>query len=149
MKPAYKACLTTGSILVLLVALLHVYIAFAGGQLYIYFGAGEEFYRLDESGSIIPMASTIVLSIIFFLFAIYGLSGAEIIRRLPFLKIGLWTIGIIFFLRGLYCFYELYQLLEVNDPILWRFFSFSIYSLVTGGFYLIGILKLTRYERIL
>lgn len=147
MRPNFKILLLSGSVLILLVAITHVYIALVGGELYIFFGAGEEMYTLDESGSYQPMISTFVLALIFSILGLYGLSGAKIFPRLPFQRIVLFGISIVFLLRGIYVFYEIYAVLHTHNSELIRFIFFSIYALITGILYLSGTLKLRKHEK--
>lgn len=86
------------------IAALHMIIILAGGPAYRYFGAGEDLTRLAESGSPIPALLTACIAFVFAGFAAYGLSGAGVLGRLPFLRAGLLAIASIYLLRGLSVF---------------------------------------------
>jgi hypothetical protein len=62
-----------------------------------YFGAPEE---LIANASLLIVAG-IGASLVFFIFGVFALSGAGLIRQLPFLKLGLLGIGVIYTIRGL------------------------------------------------
>lgn len=85
----------------LAIALLHIVIVVGGPEWYRFFGAGETMAQLAEAGSWQPAVFTLLISLVFFIWAIYTLSGAGIIRRLPFLRLALVAITIIYLLRGL------------------------------------------------
>lgn len=95
----------TGSFVV---ALLHVIIAFVGGDWYRFFGAGEEMAVADEQGQWWPMFITLGLAFIFFVWGLYALSGAGRFQRLPLLRLGLLAITTIYLLRGLGIFAPLF-----------------------------------------
>ena len=135
-----KKILSAGSIMSFGVALLHLVIIFIGADAYRYFGAGEEMALLAESGSLQPALVTFVITIFFSLFGLYGLSGANIILRLPFLKWVLLAIGSIYALRGLAVIGELIVIFE-NPVYPLRMIIFSLVSLIAGIFYLAGVKK--------
>jgi hypothetical protein len=111
-----------------------------GSSAYRYFGAGEDMAIMDESGSLTPALITGLITIVFCLFGLYGLSAANKFRRLPFLKIVLIVIAAIFILRGLGLFGDLYmmQATSTHPP---QMIYFSIVALITGAFYAIGTAK--------
>lgn len=65
-------------------------------------------YRIDgimetlalRYGAAIPYLLTVAIAFIFAVFGLYGLSGAGIIRRLPLLETGIYTIATLFLLRA-------------------------------------------------
>lgn len=137
----HKKALLIGSQLIQLVAVVHVVIAVVGGDLYIFFGAGEEFAEMDNNGSLKPMMITFGLSVLFFQLGFYGLSGAGYLKKLPFVKVVLYLIALVFTARGLLFFYEVYLLYTgAIYPI--RFPIFSFYSLATGACFWFGVLNL-------
>ena len=141
MTTCINKTLFTGAVAILIVAIVHFYLTIAGGDLYVFFGAGEEFAEMDKAGSLKPMITTFIIAIIFTILAMYGFSGAGIIGRIPFLKWGLYSIAIIFIARGLLFFYEAYVLLFLHPEYPVRFVFFSLYSLITGILYLFGTIK--------
>ena len=122
-----------------LVAVLHAVIIVVGAPGYRYFGAGEEMARLDEQGAAGPALVTAALTAVFALWAAYAFSAAGLVRRLPFLRTGLLTIGTIYTLRGLAVLPEAYWLVAGRTPpVLPRQLVFSVVSLAIGLAYLAG-----------
>ncbi len=62
----------------------------------LYFGAPETLMSQPVVLTIAGLAAALVLAV----FGLYGLSGAGLVPRLPWLRPGLLTIGVIFTLRG-------------------------------------------------
>jgi len=71
-----------------------------------------------------PLATTLVSSL-FFACALYALSGGRMIRKLPFLKLAIYTIASICIARGLlvipilYLYPHLRSLFEISAVIIW------------------------------
>ena len=130
--------LKLGGILSFAVALLHVIIIFVGASAYRYFGAGEDMATATESGSAFPALLTFVLVAVFAVWGFYGLSGAGVIRRLPLLKIALILIGVVYSLRGVAVFQQLFQIATSSAEVAPREIVFSLVSLIIGLAYLIG-----------
>lgn len=130
-----KYFLILSGLLCFLIFLLHLIIAIKGGEFYIYFGAGERFAQLSESGSLVPGIITSLLSLIFLVMCLYALSGAKLIRKLPFLRLMLVLFSAIFTLRGLVI---IPQAMQANFSLLNRFTIFSGVSLTIGLSYLAG-----------
>jgi len=130
--------LKLGGILSFTVALLHVIIIFVGASAYRYYGAGEDMATAAESGSAFPALLTFVLVAVFAIWGFYGLSGAGVIRRLPFLKIALLLIGAVYTLRGVAVFQQLFQIAASSAEVAPREIVFSLVSLIIGLAYLIG-----------
>lgn len=84
----------------LLTSVLHIAIIFGGPDWYRFFGAGEEMATLVEQGSIRPTISTLILAVIFFIWALYAWSGAGIFPRFPFIRTGLVLITAAYTIRG-------------------------------------------------
>jgi hypothetical protein len=114
-------------------------IIFVGGPAYRYFGVGEKMARLAEQGSQAPALITAGLTVVFCVWAAYAFSGAGLLRRLPLLRTGLITIGLIYTLRGLL----------LGPQMMWFFsgqraavpprqLGFSAAALLTGLAYLVG-----------
>lgn len=104
-----------------------------------YFGAGESLV----SKIWLLYISGFIVTLIFILFGFYALSGAGIIKRLPFLRTGLVIICALFTLRGLEIVMDVLIATgkihaRGNVPI--QFFAESIVSLVIGLLYLFGII---------
>lgn len=93
------------SLLTSAAAILHIAIIVGGPDWYRASGAGNELALMAESGSAYPAFLGSVLTLIFLGWAIYALSGAGIIIRLPLLKTALILITIVCVVRGLYGFF--------------------------------------------
>jgi putative oxidoreductase len=89
-----------GALLTGVASLLHVGIIFGGPDWYRFFGAGERMARLAARGSAYPTVVTAAIASILALWALYGLSGAGVIRRLPLLRLALVLIAVVYFARG-------------------------------------------------
>jgi hypothetical protein len=81
-------------------SLLHVAIIFGGPDWYRFFGAGERMARLSARGSAYPTLVTACIASVLGLWALYGLSGAGVIRRLPLLRLALALIACVYLARG-------------------------------------------------
>lgn len=107
-----------------------------GASWYRFFGAGEEMATLAEQGSLIPTIVTSFIAFILFVWSAYALSGAGIIRKLPFLRTALILITSIYLVRGIG------GLFLISNPgrntSEFMFWSSSI-CIVYGLFYLIGL----------
>ena len=90
-----------GAGLTALAALLHVAIIFGGPAWYRFFGAGARMAWLASQGSPYPTVITAGIAGVLGIWALYGLSGAGVVRRLPLLRPVLLLIGGVYFARGL------------------------------------------------
>ncbi|MFZ5636204.1 MAG: hypothetical protein ACOY82_06405 [Pseudomonadota bacterium] len=81
-------------------ALLHVGCIVFGATWYRFFGAGERMARMADAGDWRPAAITSVIVAVLGVWALYALSGAGAIGRLPLLRAGLCAITAIYLLRG-------------------------------------------------
>ena len=84
-----------------LAALLHIGVILGGPSWYRFFGAGEEMAQAAERGSAMPALVTAGIATMLLVWALYGLSGAGAIRRLPLLRTALMLIAAIYLLRAL------------------------------------------------
>jgi putative oxidoreductase len=92
--------LRRGALLTGVASLLHLCIIFGGPDWYRFFGAGERMARLSARGSAYPTVITAGIALILGLWALYGLSGAGVIRRLPLLRPALVLIACVYCARG-------------------------------------------------
>ena len=121
------------------IAVLHVVIIVMGAPAYRYFGAGERMARLDEQGSLVPAIVTAFLTLVFAVWAAYGLSGAGLLRRLPLMRTGLIVIGVLYTARGILLGPQAVWFLSgYRDAVPPRQLVFSAVSLLTGLAYLAG-----------
>ena len=93
--------LLSAGVLTGLAALLHVGIILGGPDWYRFFGAGERMARLAARGSVYPTVITAGIAAVLGVWTLYALSGAGLIRRLPFLRLGLALVGGVYLVRGL------------------------------------------------
>jgi hypothetical protein len=94
-------------------SLLHVGIILGGPDWYRFFGAGERMAWLAARGSPYPAVITAGIAIVLGIWALYAFSGAEVIRRLPFLRAVLVAIAAIYLARGIL---GIPLVLMVDDP---------------------------------
>lgn len=90
-----------GGLLTATASLLHLAIIAGGPDWYRFFGAGERMARLAARGSPYPAAITAGIAATLAVWALYALSGAGVIRRLPLLRPALLLIAAVFLGRGL------------------------------------------------
>lgn len=130
------------------VGVLHVAIVVVGPSAYRYFGAGEAMAAQAQRGSPVPGIVTGLIAAVFFLFGLYGFSGAGLIRRLPALDKVLAAIGAIFTLRGVLVFP---LAASVALHLRWKATPkdalFSLVSLLIGIGYLAGYLLRRAADR--
>ncbi|HST63161.1 MAG TPA: hypothetical protein VLK84_30910 [Longimicrobium sp.] len=105
--------LVLGGVLTGAVSLLHVGIIFGGPDWYRFFGAGERMAWLAARGSPYPAVVTAGIALVLGTWALYALSGAGVIRRLPFVRPALVAIAAIFLARGIL---GVPLVLVVDDP---------------------------------
>ena len=89
-----------GGLLTGAAALLHAGIILGGPDWYRFFGAGERMARLSARGSRYPILVTAGIAAILGIWALYALSGAGVIRRLPLLRLVLVLIAAVYLIRG-------------------------------------------------
>lgn len=93
--------LLSGGLLTGAASLLHLAIILGGPDWYRFFGAGEDMARLAARGSIYPTVVTAGIAAILGVWMLYALSGAGVIRRLPFLRLALPLIAAVYLARGI------------------------------------------------
>ena len=93
--------LLSGGVLTGAASLLHVGIILGGPDWYRFFGAGEQMARFAARGSLYPTVVTAGIAAVLAVWALYALSGAGVIRRLPLLRLALGVIAAIFLARGI------------------------------------------------
>lgn len=82
-------------------ALLHLGCVVFGAPWYRFLGAGEQMAQLDLAGHWYPKAITSVIVLVLSVWALYALSGAGVIRKLPFVRLALCVITGIYMLRAI------------------------------------------------
>lgn len=93
--------LLAGGLLTGLASLLHVAIILGGPDWYRFFGAGEHMARLAARGSVYPTVVTAGIAAVLGVWALYALSGAGVVRRLPFERVVLALVAGAYLTRGL------------------------------------------------
>ncbi len=119
-------------------ALAHLGCIVFGGDWYRFFGAGEQMALLAERGDPHPTIVTSVIVTVLLVWALYALSGAGVVRRLPLLRTALCVISAIFLLRGL-AFVAIMPIFPENSLTFW--FVSSTICLVIGLFYVTGTVQ--------
>ncbi len=100
LNSTYNSYLVAGAALSALAALLHIGCIVFGAPWYRFFGAGERMAQLAAAGSAFPAVVTACIATVLMVWAVYALSGAGVIARLPLLKPVLLVITGIYLLRG-------------------------------------------------
>ena len=88
------------------------------------------------------LISSLVVALLLVIFGLYGLSGAGVIRRLPLLRPGLFVIGLLYGLVGIYFPFQVLEMLGIlpsagSTPIFTLLVSFGAF--ITALAYLIGL----------
>jgi hypothetical protein len=122
--------LLTGGFLTGVASLLHVGIILGGPEWYRFFGAGEGMARLAARGSTYPAVVTAGIASVLGVWTLYALSGAGVIRRLPFLRAALWLIAAIYLARGVL---GIPLVLAVEDPYLQELRARTTFMVVSSA----------------
>ena len=134
-----------GGYINILIAIAHVVGLFFGDKMYDYTGVGENMRRNAEINPYLPTLITIFVAVFFFIFGLYGLSGAGVIhKKLPLLKFGIFSIAAIYMGRGL-----IGAIINIGfeSSFQWHHLLFSVCAAIIGLLYLLGGLKFVRKNR--
>lgn len=93
--------LKIGGLTNIMIAFVHIIGLFWAEKMFEVTGIGKEMDNLAQTHSSLPYLLTIFVSIVFFVFGLYGLSADNKFRKLPFLKLGIFSIAGIYIFRGL------------------------------------------------
>jgi len=93
--------LKLGGYINILIAIVHIIGLFWADKMFEVTGIGNDMRELASIHSSLPYLLTILVAIAFFIFGLYGLSAENRFRKLPFLKIGIFSIAGIYIFRGL------------------------------------------------
>jgi len=102
------------------------------------FGAGD----MLASNPTLLLISALLVALLLAIFGFYGLSGAGIIRRLPWLRLGLLVIGFLYFLVGIYFIPQMLAVLGIlpsTQPVPIYLLLITFGALVACLAYLIGL----------
>tara|TARA_R110000787_G_scaffold107749_1_gene215884 strand:- start:136 stop:546 length:411 start_codon:yes stop_codon:yes gene_type:complete len=102
--------ITAGS-LSAMAAILHLGCIYFGGPWYRFFGAGEQMAIMAERGSMQPTIITSAITLVLVVWSLYAFSAAGLIIQLPFVRIILVIISVIYLLRALAGFFF------INNPL--------------------------------
>ena len=119
------------------IAAIQIVFPVTGPRGHIYFGT-DAFLALESKSAVFPDLISWVLAIIFFIFGLYCLSGAELFRPLPYSSAVVWMIGGAYTLRGLVFFPLIFDLYPATEHFT-SLFTSSILSLVIGILILRGM----------
>lgn len=93
--------LKIGGYINIVIAFGHLIGLFWAEQMFERTGVTKEMAKLTQIHFSYPYLLTFFVAIIFFVFGIYGLSASGKIRKLPYLKLGVFTIALIYLFRGI------------------------------------------------
>ena len=135
--------LKIGGILNIIIAIAHIIGLLWAVQMFEKTGAGEGMRELAQIHYSLPYLLTVFVAIVFFVFGIYGLFANSRTRKLPFLKIGIFTIAFIYLFRAIG--EQSYNLLKgtttSSETIQ------SVVALVIGLLFLLGGLKKWKLKK--
>ncbi len=103
-----------------------------------YFGAGEALV----SNPTLLLVAGLVVTVLFAITGLYGLSGAGVIRRLPLLRTALIVITLVYIYRGILFIPQLLVTigtLPSPEPMPLQYLLSSLVALIIGLLYLVGL----------
>ena len=130
--------LKLGGYINIIIAIAHIVGLFWADKMFEVTGIGKEMTELVQTHSSVPYLLTIFVSIVFFIFGLYGLSADNKFRQLPFLKPIAFAIAGIYLLRGIG---ELIFNLGKQQTNQFLEISYSLIAVFIGLLFLIGGLK--------
>ncbi len=116
-------------------ALAHMSCIFLGPECYATQMAPPQIVESAKNGTLLAPLGTIFISSIFVVLGLYALSGAQFIRKLPLLNIGLYTIASLCIIRGVL---PLQLWLRHPEKVSDLVFYVGVVWLLTGFLYLFG-----------
>jgi hypothetical protein len=136
MQGSRNTFLLVGAALSALAALLHLGCILFGAPWYRFFGAGEQMARMAAAGHWYPTVLTSGIVVTLSVWALYALSGAGVIRRLPLVRLALCIIAGIYLLRAV-AFAPFHKYFPGNSAAFWLWSS--AICLVVGLVHLVGL----------
>ena len=130
--------LKLGGYINIIIAIGHIIGLFWADKMFEVTGIGKEMTELAQTHSSLPYLLTIFVAIVFFIFGLYGLSADNKFRKLPFVKPVIFTIAVIYLLRGIG---ELIFDLEKQQANQFLEITYSLIAVFIGLLFLIGGLK--------
>ena len=140
-----NAWLVAGAGLSFLAAAMHIAVIIGGADWYRTFGAGEALATMAEQGSLVPDVLTVFIAAVLFVWGLFALSGAGVIRQLPMLKPGLTVISAIYLIRGIAPFVAM-PFMPVFVSSFW--ILSSLVCTLYGVAYGVGTYKILRTQQI-
>ncbi|MFC2152024.1 hypothetical protein ACFLSE_05800 [Bacteroidota bacterium] len=132
--------LKIGGYINILIGLAHLIGLLWANTMFEVTGIGQEMKDLSEIHSSLPYLLTILAALFFFVFGYYGLSAENKHKKLPFLKPVIFTITVIYILRGIGGLaVTTGQRTDLILEIL-----YSLVALIIGLLYLFGGLKIRK-----
>jgi len=129
--------LKLGGYINILIAIVHIIGLFWADKMFEVTGIGNDMRELASIHSSLPYLLTILVAIAFFIFGLYGLSAENRFRKLPFLKIGIFSIAGIYIFRGLGKL--LFDTIQGTHSTVET--AYSLIALIIGLLFLFGGLK--------
>jgi hypothetical protein len=105
-------------------------------------GIEKDMQYLSNIHSSLPYLLTIFVAIVFFIFGLYGLSADNKIKKLPYLKMGIFLISGIYLLRG--AGELIFDITQGTNSLAET--TYSLAAVVIGILYLIGGLRKWKLE---
>lgn len=133
---ARNRALIAGAALSARAALAHLGCIAFGASWYRFLGAGEQMARMAERSHWYPTAVTLAITSVLLVWALYALSGAGVIRRLPLLRVALCAITAAYLLRGV-AFLPMLAYFPGRSAAFWLWSS--AICLVIGVVHLVGL----------
>ena len=124
----------------LILAVIHIIGLLWASAMFKVTGIVKEMAALAELHRALPYALTILVAFVFFVFGLYGLSASGNFRRLPCTKFMIWSIAVIYLLRG--AGELIYDSLQNTNSFTETLYS--VIALIIGGIYLKGALALIQ-----
>jgi hypothetical protein len=136
--------LKIGGIINIIIAIAHLVGLLWAEQMFKVTGIGKEMTELAKIHSSFPYLLTLFVSVVFFIFGLYGLSADNKFRKLPFLKLGIFTISGIYIFRGVG---ELIFDMSKQNTSPFAETTYSLIALGVGLLFLIGGLKKWKLKK--
>ena len=129
-------CLIVAGCLSAVAALMHIGCIVFGAPWYRFFGAGEQMAVMAEQGMMKPTTITSFIVVVLSIWSLYAFSAAGTIGRLPFTRLALIVISVLYLVRGLVGFYFVSNPIG-RSPTFWV--CSSVICLCIGFVHLIGL----------
>lgn len=141
METPQNIFLIIGAILNSIAALLHLACLYFGAPLFRFLGT-EEMARMYERGNLFkPVIACVLIATLLFVWTAYTLSGAGVIHKLPFLRLVLMAITVVYLVRGS-AFPFLIKYFPGNSMTFWYCSSLIVFGL--GIIHLFGLVQVWR-----